>query len=307
MKRQQKARLGSSGTYPWSMPSARDSSIEKDDVTTSVAQEVGGRIRRAREARGLSQAELAEALGLSQAAVSNIESGSRPVRVDELVSISQLIGEELAHFFPPPRQSRSPVGVTLRAEVANLPIPDFREAIGVFVDEIEKAPLPDVRVRVNANEPEAAAKELLRKVRVTGPPVDVMEVARSLGVAVFPRPFPDTLSALLLRHEENAFIGVNSHQAKVRQRFSVAHELGHFVLHHKDRHFIDYGLSSTVEGEAPGYDWKHEQAANRFAAELLMPEAMLRRDARAISLSRLATRYEVSQEAMGFRLANLGL
>jgi Zn-dependent peptidase ImmA (M78 family) len=251
--------------------------------------------------------ELADALGLSQAAVSNIESGSRPVRVDELVAISQLIGEELAHFFPSPELSRAPLGVTLRAEVANLPLPDFREAIDVFVDEVEKAPLPDLKIKVSGTNPEGVAKDILGKLAIRKPSVDVMEVARALGVAVFPRPFPDALSALLLRHENRAFIGVNSHQAKVRQRFSIAHELGHFVLHHKDSYFIDYGVSAAVEGETPGYHWKHEQAANRFAAELLMPEELLRRDARTVSLSRLATRYEVSEEAMGFRLANLGL
>jgi Zn-dependent peptidase ImmA (M78 family)/DNA-binding XRE family transcriptional regulator len=289
------------------MASTARSTPEEGDVTRSVAEQVGGRIRRAREARGLSQAELAEALGLSQAAISNIESGNRPVRVDELVSISHAIGEELEFFFPRSDQSRGAVGVTLRAEVANLPLPDFREAIGVFVDEIENAPLPEVMVSVSATDPEDAAKQVLEKSGVKSPPVDVMSVARSLGVAVFPRPFPDALSALLLRYDAHAFIGVNSHQARTRQRFSVAHELGHFVLHHEDRHFIDYGTSAAVEGEAPGYDWKSEQAANRFAAELLMPEEMLRRESRSISLSRLTTRYEVSQEAMGFRLANLGL
>jgi len=112
------------------------------------------------------------------------------------------------------------------------------------------------------------------------------------------------LSALILRHGKNAFIGVNSHQAPVRQRFSVAHELGHFALHHVDHHFIEY--SGGVEGEVPGYDWEHERAANQFAAELLMPAELIKKDAHTTSLPRLATRYDVSQEAMGFRLANLG-
>jgi Zn-dependent peptidase ImmA (M78 family) len=100
---------------------------------------------------------------------------------------------------------------------------------------------------------------------------------------------------------------VNSQQAPVRQRFSVAHELGHFVLHHRDQHFIDYGVPAAVDGKTPGYNWEHERGANRFAAELLMPADLVRSDAKTTSLTRLARRYEVSQEAMGFRLANLGL
>jgi hypothetical protein len=129
----------------------------------------------------------------------------------------------------------------------------------------------------------------------------VLAVARDLGVAVFARPFPDALSALILRHGKNAFIGVNSHQAAVRQRFSVAHELGHFVLHHRDHHFIDYGF--PAEGEVPGYNWEHERGANQFAAELLMPEDLLKRDARTTSLagSRAATRSARKQWASGWR------
>jgi Zn-dependent peptidase ImmA (M78 family)/DNA-binding XRE family transcriptional regulator len=276
-------------------------------VDNELAQRIGARVRRAREARGVSQVELAEALSLSQAVVSNVESGARPLRVDELITISRVLGEEPDYFFAPMREQRGPVGVTLRAEVADLHLPDFGDAINAFVDEIEDAPLPAPKLAVKARKPEQAAIEIVASLRRTRPPIDVLAVARELGVAVFVRPFPNALSALLLRHGKNAFIGVNSHQAPVRQRFSVAHELGHFVLHHSDRHFIDYGVPSAVEGELPGYNWEHERAANQFAAELLMPAEMVRQDARTTALSRLATRYDVSQEAMGFRLANLGL
>jgi Zn-dependent peptidase ImmA (M78 family)/DNA-binding XRE family transcriptional regulator len=268
-------------------------------------KQIGARVRRARETRGLSQVDLAAAIGMSQAAVSNLEAGSRPMKVDELVAITRALGEDVDYFIAPTREQRGPVGVTLRAEVADLPLPDFSAAINAFVDEVEDAPLPPARVTVKAMKPNTAAKEALTKANQLRPPIDVHAVARELGVAVFPRPFPNALSALILRHGKNAFIGVNSHQAPVRQRFSVAHELGHFVLHHADHHFIDY--ADGIEGEAPGYDWEHERAANQFAAELLMPAEMVKKDARTTSLPRLARRYDVSQEAMGFRLANLGL
>jgi transcriptional regulator with XRE-family HTH domain len=275
-------------------------------VASELTQQIGARVRRAREARRIPQVELAEALGLSQAAVSNLESGSRPIRVDELVIISRVLGEELDYFLAPTREERGPVGVTLRAVVADLPLPDFRGAINAFVDEVEAAPLPEARITARSRKPEAAAEEILTRLDRKRPPIDVLGIGRDLGVAVFLRPFPDALSALLLRHGKNAFIGVNSHQAPVRQRFSVAHELGHFVLHHGDQHFIDYGFPA-VEGQVPGYNWEHEQAANQFAAELLMPADLVAHDARTTSLARLARRYDVSQEAMGFRLANLGL
>jgi len=121
------------------------------------------------------------------------------------------------------------------------------------------------------------------------------------------RPFPHALSALLFRIQGGAIIGINSNQASTQQRFALAHELGHFLLHRETDHFIDYGVSAVVEGEGPGYDWKSESDANQFAAELLMPEHLLRRDAQITSMSRLAQRYQVSSEAMAFRLANLAL
>ena len=57
----------------------------------------------------------------------------------------------------------------------------------------------------------------------------------------------------------------------------------------------------------PGYNWEQEREANYFAAELLMPADCLREDAPKHSAARLAQRYKVSIEAMGFRLKNLGL
>jgi Zn-dependent peptidase ImmA (M78 family)/transcriptional regulator with XRE-family HTH domain len=276
-------------------------------VDSELGVRIGARIRRAREAHKVSQQELAQALELSQAAISNVESGSRPLRVDELITISRVLGEDPDYFLVPMREQRGPVGVTLRAQVADLPLPEFADAINAFLDEVEDAPFPTTKITVKANTPEQAANQVLQTLGRTRPPIDVLAVARDLGIAVFSRPFPSALSALLLRHGKNAFVGVNSHQAPVRQHFSVAHELGHFVLHHRDHHFIDYGVPQAVEGELPGYSWQHERAANQFAAELLMPADVLREDARTTSLSRLARRYDVSQEAMGFRLANLGL
>jgi Zn-dependent peptidase ImmA (M78 family)/DNA-binding XRE family transcriptional regulator len=275
-------------------------------VSEQIGVRVGGRIKRAREARDISQLELAEAVGLSQAAISNIESGTRALRVDELIAISHALGEEPDYFLVSTREKRGTVGVMLRAEVADLPLPDFSTAINVFLDEIEDAPLPPAKIAIKARNPESAARQVLKASGRQKLPVDVHAVARDLGVAVFLRPFPAALSALLLRHDKNAFIGVNNHQAPVRQRFSIAHELGHFVLAHRD-HIIDYGVPEAVEGELPGYDWDHERAANQFAAELLMPADHVRADVGTTSLSRLARRYDVSQEAMGFRLANLAL
>jgi Zn-dependent peptidase ImmA (M78 family) len=118
----------------------------------------------------------------------------------------------------------------------------------------------------------------------------------------------DALSGFLLHIGDTPVIGVNALHPDGRQRFTLAHELGHLVLgHHADFH-IDL-FSPVSAGDPPEYDWRHERAANVFAASLLMPASLVRRDRvdGNQSLSVLARRYKVSEEAMGIRLIVLGL
>jgi Zn-dependent peptidase ImmA (M78 family)/DNA-binding XRE family transcriptional regulator len=272
---------------------------------SSLARLIGARIRKAREDVHLSQGDLAKALGLSQAAVSTIENGTRPLRVDELVVLSRVIGREVDYFLAPSKLKSGPVGVSLRAEVAALPVPEFRAAVGSFLDEIERQPLPVPIVHVHSEQPEEAAREVLAAVGHTATPVDVHAVARDLGVGVFARPLTDVLSAMIIRHGESAVIGVNESHPAVRQRFSIAHELGHFVMDTESEHFVEFDNQS--DGDPPHYNWQKERKANMFAAELLMPADRVRADAGGFSISRLARRYGVSEAAMGFRLANLRL
>lgn len=161
--------------------------------------------------------------------------------------------------------------------------------------------------------------ELLTRFRIERPPVDVENIARRVGLSVRYSDGDDSLSGFLIRgiHAGGNVIGVNSGHAKTRQRFTIAHELGHWFLHqqqepvHVDRRFEVYRRSA----ESATGDNVAEIEANRFAAELLMPEHFLERDLRdrySIDLadedevSELANRYAVSQPAVTFRLMNLG-
>jgi Zn-dependent peptidase ImmA (M78 family)/DNA-binding XRE family transcriptional regulator len=276
-------------------------------VLSETALQVGERVQAARKDAGLSQAEVAEVLGLSQAAVSHLEAGRRSPRVDELAALAELVGRDLDYFLVPMRKQEV-LGMTFRAvATAELPLPELQRALIRFIDDIESRPVPEPGITIRATQPERAASETRKKAALDAVPVDVKAVARKLGVAMFFRPLPDALSAFLLRGEGRSIIGVNANQPLVRQRFSAAHECGHFVLGHTDESVFDYAVPATSDGEPPGYDWKNEREANTYAAELLMPRVHLQQDAVTTSLSRLARRYEVSQEAMSFRLQNLGL
>jgi Zn-dependent peptidase ImmA (M78 family) len=93
----------------------------------------------------------------------------------------------------------------------------------------------------------------------------------------------------------------------LRRRFTVAHEIGHWVLHAQTAASAVRFCRVTDVPEAPRDP--REREANRFAAELLMPEDSIRAEVASGGLQPelLADRFAVSPLAMRWRLYNLGL
>lgn len=154
------------------------------------------------------------------------------------------------------------------------------------------------------------AKNILDMFGIQEPPVDVHFIAKELGFLVVPHAFEDDTSGLLLIRQDAKVIGVNETHAPVRQRFTIAHELGHYLSGHED--FTVHGKQEKVRVDGR-MDWadpeqRREQEANEFAAELLMPERMIKLDVAAagrIDSSALAQRYEVSEQALWIQLIDL--
>lgn len=171
-----------------------------------------------------------------------------------------------------------------------------------FVDAAEALARPAGEVWSRADSPDDAALELLEALDISTPPIDVDAVARACGIPVLSWLFEGALSGLVIDTAEGPVIGVNSTHARNRQRFTITHELGHAVLRHLDSFHVDLG-TTTEDGTPPGYNWRHERAANDFAAALLMPATLVTRaHERTPSVSALAATFEVSELAMGFRL-----
>lgn len=163
--------------------------------------------------------------------------------------------------------------------------------------------------------PEAAARETLRKFGALTAPVDVIGIAQQLGAKViFKNTFDDDLCGMLYREGADIIIGVNEFHPEKRQRFTIAHEIGHLVMHshiinkvHVDRKFTEQ--LKRDKRAALGLD-KIEIEANRFAAELLMPTELL---VKAVDdrldvengLQGLADTYKVSVQAMSIKLTRL--
>jgi Zn-dependent peptidase ImmA (M78 family)/DNA-binding XRE family transcriptional regulator len=270
---------------------------------------IAGAIRQARERRGWPQAELARRLGLTQTAVSYWEAGKRSPGVDDVLALAEALEVPIDTFFPA-ESARRPVTALLRATVARLADSELEEAIDALVAEAERSDMPAAELTVGASAPSHAANELLEKAQVSGPPVDVVALAVRCGVLVLGRVFPDSLSGLVFAHGDGAAIGVNASHHPNRQRFSVAHELGHYLLGHHQRSsgFEEPFHIDTAEGAPPGFDCDSEQPANEFAADVLMPRRLISAAfEKTKNPSALAQRFEVSELAMGYRLVNLGL
>lgn len=280
-------------------------SVPLVSVAANAVTEVGARIRRAREQQGLTQGELGEAIGKTQTAVSYWEAGRRSPDVEDIVAIADALDVEVEYFFQ--RTQPKPRRVLLRAQATLRPFDDLIAEIEAFAAQAEQLrPLP-VDVQVRAESPTRAAQQLLAKTRTTKAPVKIEQLCVRCGVHVIKRPFNNEISGVILDLDNGPVIGANSIHPDVRQRFSIAHELGHFLLDHHDHFHIDLSDPSGHE-ERPGYNWLDERNANDFAAQVLMPDALIveafERDS---NLNRLAKKFDVSREAMGWRLVNLGL
>lgn len=165
---------------------------------------------------------------------------------------------------------------------------------------------------------ESKAQRLLRKCQITGPPVPVDAIANAEGIEIVRSVGDWNESGFLLRQTETAIIGINSRNSVRRQRFTTAHELGHYCLHEGKPLIVDQSVMvNKRNGVSSQATDQEEIEANQFAAALLMPAPWVKRSAEAklaagVSsrehlVNALAKDFDVSVDAMGWRLINLGI
>lgn len=271
--------------------------------------EIGRRIKGRRERAEISQAALADHLGVTQTAVSYWEAGRRLPGVDDLMKIAGFLGTSLVELLPDDRERR-PIGAVLRAIAEQVDNDTLAEALERFAEEAATVSAPAQELAVRAAGARDAAEQLLTAAKLRkAPPIDVAELARRCGVRVLDFDFDGTVEGLVIQLPDGAAIGLETHQSNERRRrFTLAHELGHHLLRHSSSFQVDFSESGGSTGDAPGYNWQHERAANEFAANLLMPADLTRREAeRTHNIEKLAVMFGVSRQAMAFRLTSLGL
>lgn len=139
-------------------------------------------------------------------------------------------------------------------------------------------------------------------------PVPVDTIAFELGAPVLRVNFPDNISGAIRKEGKGYQILVNRNHALTRQRFTVAHEIGHFIYH---RELLGAGTGDTRAYRAentpfpnPNITPLQERQANTFAANLLMPNHLIAElKAKGVETPEaLAAALQVSVEAMRIKL-----
>ena len=160
--------------------------------------------------------------------------------------------------------------------------------------------------------PERDAQEILETVWAHDPaeipiPVDPIAIARVMGIKVYTMALEGSVSGVLVKRKgEDPEIYLNERDSTNRQRFTCAHELGHYVKRSSQgqEEWEDVDLRDAFSSTGRDAD---ERYANQFAAALLMPKKEVKRVKDRHSSAALAPLFGVSADAMHYRLANLGL
>jgi Zn-dependent peptidase ImmA (M78 family) len=146
-------------------------------------------------------------------------------------------------------------------------------------------PTQQARPSERAAEIRAEAERLLARYKIVEPPVDVERIAFGEGLRIVRKRLGEIDGFV-----EDDVLTVNADHARTRQRFTIAHELGHLALH------------------ADGTDENSEREADQFASALLIPREMLRHAvAESRDLDALRRRFNVSREALWIALKDARL
>lgn len=152
------------------------------------------------------------------------------------------------------------------------------------------------------------AKRLLQKYRVDEPIIPIFDIVEKEGLEIQAMEMPPALENVAgFLEPDKKMIYINVNDPPNRQTFTVAHELGHYILaHNKDNLnvLLRYPLLQNAKKDPL------EQEANCFAAELLVPSKMLKRVMKKYSLEKgdeeiLAGMFGVSKDVMKYSIMRI--
>jgi Zn-dependent peptidase ImmA (M78 family) len=280
------------------------------DLERLAPQEVGARLRMARESANITQSAAAEALGVARTTIVAMEQGQRRVRISEL--------QKLAHTY------RTSVNALLRRESIHVDlVPRFRKLNAGHADALSAAqnlvgvtrvrnfpperPLLSGDVRAQA---EQDADELRQRMGLGMSPIPhlITLLEMELGVRVYMRRLDGRISGVFVYDESiGACMLLNANHPHERRVQTAAHEAGHLVAARREPEILHTSGQSNS---------REERYADAFARALLTPaRGVLQKFREVAAGSKVLTRrhvivlahfFGVSREAMVRRLEELG-
>jgi Zn-dependent peptidase ImmA (M78 family)/DNA-binding XRE family transcriptional regulator len=255
----------------WALDDA-DALCENRTVNTNGAAEVldfGQRIAQGRLEADMTQAGLAEAVGLDRTAIAKLEAGSRKVSATELVAIAAAVDRPIDWFVtesPPAVISRrSDAAAGGHSRRLDLAVERLARDVAFLVDQ---KVLSDASARPSLELPVevASAEALAGQARVLmelpdGPLLDLQRAAERVGLLAFSQDLGETGKDAAYVEVANVGVAlVNGHADPGRRRFNLAHELGHHLF--GDAYAPEVAINASDETE---------RLINAFAVHLLLP------------------------------------
>lgn len=273
---------------------------------------IGERIKQARKATGLSLRTLADRAGVSAMAISKYETGKSTPSSGVLLSLAKALGVRTEYFFRPVKVELQEVEYRKHSRLPKKALQkiegDITEQIERFIELEQLLPngpvqafkLPDLSATVsNLAEIENVATELRKAWDLGVDPIPVLtDMLEERGVKVFQSDaIPGDFDGMAAKIDGIPVIVVSGNAPGDRQRFTLAHELGHLILHGR--------LAEGLDDEA---------ASNRFAGAFLAPEAEVRKELgdrrnwlEPQELAVLKKAYGLSMQAWMHRAKDLGI
>jgi Zn-dependent peptidase ImmA (M78 family)/DNA-binding XRE family transcriptional regulator len=255
---------------------------------------VGKRLREARENCGYTQEQAAEAIGASRTVIVHIEAGRRVPSTLELADLAELYKKPITHFLAPPtvaeEATSAGVNLHLRVEHAFREAPDVRCSVDRWLAVVQEGaelsailgnPQRENLPYYTQNSPktlaeafeqgETVAEQERKRLGLGDKPIHmIQDLLTSVGAWVAGVNLPKEISGMFLYERSiGPVILINNTHARVRRRFSYAHEYAHALI---DREHDSTAMISTQANATE----RTEKRANAFAASFLMPESGVR-------------------------------
>jgi Zn-dependent peptidase ImmA (M78 family)/DNA-binding XRE family transcriptional regulator len=254
----------------------------------------GERVKQARELIGITQSDLARRVGVTQAMIAHIEGGFKQPSKEVLNAIAVTTSLPTS-FFRQDQPPDLPAGSLLfraRAGASRRKLQTAHRYAQVVLElaiglaaRVRTIPM---KLRTGDDSPEEAAKSTRRDLGLPAaqPVPHLIRAIEKAGGIVLALPQSEQVDAFAVWAGRLPILAIAEHAAGDRARLTVAHELGHLIMHR----------ASTTDAEI-------EREAYQFAAELLMPRSTIERDfarvgATLVAIAQLKLRWGVSMQAL---------